>query len=197
METVRGSRNIHTGAAIYTGDSGEVTITLPNGVMQWIGPGSYFRIADYTETDNTQNFVSLLPNGNIKIKIENPDNKKIGYTIITPRGKIRAKGTEFALQVIDDGVMRLETFSGVVELLDHAGNSLAFVGGGESLTQNSEGQITDYSSGVSFAHGAPEEATPLGDRFSSVVMIGLLVGGLVLVGCILVLVIIILARRKK
>ncbi len=194
METVRSDRNIHTGAAIFTGDDGQVTITLPNGATQWIGPGTYFRIADYTETDNTQNWLALLPNGDVKVKIENTKNQKIGYTIITPRGKVRAKGTEFSLKVIDDGAMQLETMSGVVELLDHADNSLAFIGAGENLTQNSAGEITDYSSGVSFPYGAPESS--ISSRTSTTVIIGIIAAAVLGLG-LLVGIIILLIRHKR
>lgn len=144
MEAVEGSRTIQTGAAIFTGDTGTVVLNLPNGVTQYIGPNSYFRIADYFTGDTLSSTYTILENGNVVVGIEHPeDNTNVAYTVITPLWNVSAKGTEFEVTVADDGTETIEVTSGVVEIVDHLGVESEVVSAGETVTSDAYGLIRE------------------------------------------------------
>lgn len=192
METVSKSRDIHAGAAIFTGDKGSVMLTLPNGSTQYIGPNSYFRIAEYIDTDTTAQTYTILENGNIKVRLENPETQKVGYVVMTPLGSVRATGTEFELTVNTNGTMELESFEGDVEILDTAGNLLNVVSAGQTMVQAASGTMTFYKDGQVIATWEPTTAAT--NNNSSWLWIGgVTIGGLI----VIILLGVFIVRRKR
>lgn len=142
MEAVAKDRTIQTGAAIFTGDTGNVTLALPNGVVQHIGPNTYFRIADYYSSDTFDNTYTVLKNGNIRVGITNPDTQQVGYTVITPLWKVSAKGTQFEVTVNDDGTEEVSVTEGTVRMvsLTDDGEEVTLAAG-DSVTSDEFGEI--------------------------------------------------------
>lgn len=154
MESVSDERSIQVGATIFTGDKASTRIMLPNGTTQMLGPNTYFRVAEYYSSNNVDETITILKNGNARIKVAKPGDeeseKKVEYLVITPLWKVEAKGTEFDLTVSENGTTKLMTLSGEVELHDHEDKLIAAVPAGENLSTDSEGNIDEYSSGVFF-----------------------------------------------
>lgn len=195
MESVKDERGIHVGATIFTGEKGSVMLTLPNGSTQWVGPKSHFRIADYFSNDTTQNVISILQSGNIKIRLENPVTQKVGYTVITPLGRVRATGTAFELAVAEDGTQEIEVTEGTVDLLSTTGELLNVAAEGQTVTQNTSGTMIFYNSdGVEIARWNPKTAQSL-DNTNLTIAVSIVVG-IVVVLLIIIAVRVLVTRRK-
>lgn len=145
MESVGSTRSIQTGAAIFTGDNGSVTLRLPNGVTQRLGPNTYFRIADYYTTDTFNNTYTLLQNGSVSVAIPHQENTTVAYTVITPLWNVHAKGTEFTVSIGDDGAETVTVTSGEIEVRDHLGSDTQLVGSGETMAANAAGDSVNIT----------------------------------------------------
>lgn len=147
MEAVTADRAIQAGAALFTGDKGSVTLQLPNGVKQVVGPNTYFRIADYYASDRLMSVYTQLPNGNVQVRIDAPDSTQVSYVVITPLWKVSAKGTEFEVSVNDDGTQLLTVTSGAVELVDLFDGTTRTVSAGETFSsEESDTELLDLES---------------------------------------------------
>lgn len=195
MESVKDERGIHVGATIFTGENGSIMLTLPNGSTQWIAPNSHFRIADYFANDTTQNVISILQSGNIKIRLENPVTQKVGYTVITPLGRARATGTAFELAVAEDGTQEIEVTEGTVDLLSTTGKLLNVADEGQTVTQDISGAMVFYNSdGAEIARWNPKTAQSL-DNTNLTIAVSI-VAGIIVVLLMLVIVRVFIIHRK-
>ena len=143
METVTKNRTIQTGAVIFTGESGSATLTLPNGSVQYVGPNTYFRIADYYTSDQLDSIITILKNGNVRVGLDNSGTSQVGYLVLTPLWKVSAKGTEFEVTVNEDGTEAISVTAGLVELASLVGDDELTLTAGETATSDEFGEIVD------------------------------------------------------
>lgn len=89
----------------YTLESGVVEITYDRGASSVIQGPATFELVD----DNT----SRLTSGRITARV--PEEAK-GFTVITPKARVVDFGTEFGVEVAENGATTAAVFTGVVEL---------------------------------------------------------------------------------
>lgn len=158
MQAVDSNRTVQTGAAIFTGDNGTVTLTLPNGITQVIGPNTYFRLVDYYTGQELDQIYTMLKNGNVRIGIDRPNERRVGYIIITPLWKVSAKGTEFDVSVEEDGTEKVSVVSGTVEVTDVTGSEVLTIPAGQVVTYDPTGKI------ISTTDNNPQEDEEIGEN---------------------------------
>lgn len=146
MQTIDQDAEALVGATIFTGDKGSVALRFSDNSTAFIGPNAYFRIDDFYASDRFEQTRTFLKNGSVRIMIRaksEDENVKYSYVVMTPLWKAEAKGTEFEINVAEDGMAKLETFSGEVEISDYEGNLLATVPAGETYESKADTQSVD------------------------------------------------------
>lgn len=144
MQTIDQDAEALVGATIFTGDKGSVALRFSDNSTAFIGPNAYFRIDDFYASDKLEQTRTFLKTGSVRVMIRaksEDEDLQYSYVVMTPLWKAKAKGTEFEVNVTEDGMAKLETFSGEVEISDYDDNLLARVPAGEIYESKAEENI--------------------------------------------------------
>lgn len=103
------------GDEIDTRGGGEVAISLSDGSLVVVLPGSRVTLKDYRSASTTRELFDILL-GRVRVKINHYGGRPNPYRINSPTASIAVRGTEFTVSVATPGDTQVIVYEGLVEV---------------------------------------------------------------------------------
>lgn len=156
---VRGTM-LSPGDEIDTRGGGEVVISLSDGSLVVVLPGSRVTIKDFRSASTARELLDILL-GRVRVKINHYGGRPNPYRINSPTASIAVRGTEFAVTVAAPGDTRVFVYEGLVEvssLSDPAQRMLVQPGRGVLVRPNQELRMITPIPAREIAERGPERS---------------------------------------
>ena len=106
---------LNPGDRIDTRGGGTVVIDLSDGSMVVVQPGSVIVLKDYRQAESLRELFEIAV-GMVRVKINHFAGRPNPYRMNSPTASIAVRGTEFSIQVDDQGNTQVVVYQGAVEV---------------------------------------------------------------------------------
>jgi hypothetical protein len=134
--TIKRKEQLEPGSTIETGYNGRVVIWLNDGSQITVLPNSKVLLRDYTAAHSARELLNILE-GRVLVKIRHSGGKPNPYRLNSPAASIAVRGTEFIVDVLQNGETLVAVQEGQVEVWPHSnpGNKRLVTPGGRVIVR--------------------------------------------------------------
>jgi FecR protein len=127
---------LEPGSIIVTGNNGRVVISLDDGSQVTVFPNSRVVLKDYPAVGSVREFLEIQL-GRVLVKIYHSGGKPNPYRLNSPSASIAVRGTEFIVDVLQNGETLVAVQEGQVEVWPHnnPGNKRLITPGGSVIVR--------------------------------------------------------------
>jgi FecR protein len=119
VSTIKQKEQLEPGSTIATGYNGRVVIWLGDGSQITVLPNSRVLLKDYSAAHSARELLEILV-GRVLVKIHHIGGKPNPYRLNSPAASIAVRGTEFIVDVLQNGETLVAVQEGQVEVWPHS-----------------------------------------------------------------------------
>jgi FecR protein len=134
--TIKRKDRLEPGSTIETGNNGRVVISLSDGSQITVFPNSTVVLKEYPAASSAHEFLEIQV-GRVLVKIHHIGGKPNPYRLNSPSASIAVRGTEFVVDVLQNGETLVAVQEGQVEVWPHnnPGNKRLIMPGGSVIVR--------------------------------------------------------------